>query len=91
MFSAAQILATQGQLERALQYADEVIAKVDDSPPVLMFRARVLLQMGRTQDALVDLRRVEELAPDSDMGQLARLARLDIEGPDFSTIIPPDR
>lgn len=91
LFSAAQILATQGQLERALQYADEVIAKVDDSPPVLMFRARVLLQMGRTQDALVDLRRVEELAPDSDMGQLARLARLDIEGPDFSTIIPPDR
>jgi|GEM_PF-2700707 tetratricopeptide (TPR) repeat protein len=91
LFSAAQILATRGEFERALQYADEVIAKVDDSPPVFMFRAQVLFQLGRTQDALTDLRRAEELAPDSDMGQMARLLRLNLEGPDFSTIIRADR
>ena len=68
-----------------------MIAKADDFPPIFMFRAQLLLQLGRTQDALTDLRRVEELAPDSDMGQLARLARLDIEGPDISTIILADR
>jgi len=91
LLSVTDILATRGEFERALQYADEVIAKADDSPPIFMFRAQLLLQLGRTQDALTDLRRVEELAPDSDMGQLARLARLDIEGPDISTIIRADR
>ena len=91
LLSVTDILATRGEFERALQYADEVIAKADDFPPIFMFRAQLLLQLGRTQDALTDLRRVEELAPDSDMGQLARLARLDIEGPDISTIIRADR
>ncbi len=91
LLSVTQILATRGEFERALQYADEVIAKTDDFPQIFMFRAGVLLELGRTQDALADFRRVEELAPDSDIGQLARLARLNIEGPDISTIIRADR
>ena len=69
----------------------EVIAKDDDIPVLFMFRAQTLLELGRTQDALADYRRVEKLAPDSDMGQQARLLRLNIEGPDFSTTIRADR
>ena len=91
LFSAARILLAQQDFIGALGYIDQVIAKDDDIPVLFMFRAQTLLELGRTQDALADYRRVEKLAPDSDMGQQARLLRLNIEGPDFSTTIRADR
>ena len=91
LFLAARILLEQQDFIGALGYIDQVIAKDDDIPVLFMFRAQTLLELGRTQDALADYRRVEKLAPDSDMGQQARLLRLNIEGPDFSTTIRADR
>ncbi len=91
LLSVAQILAMQQDLVGALGYVERAIDKDDSIPGLYMLRAQVLVDLGRTQDALSDLRRVEEMAPDTDLGQQARLRRLTLEGPDFSTIIQADR
>lgn len=91
LFSAARILALQQDLVGALDYLNQVIAKDDKRPLMFMLRGQTLLELGRTQDALADFRRVEELDPDGDLGQQARLLRLSLEGPDFSTNIRVER
>ena len=87
----ADLYAARQDLPRALQYAEQAIARDDDVAALFLLRARIFLGMERTQDALADLRRVEEMEPNSDLGRQARFVRLSIEDPDFSTLIPAGR
>ncbi len=91
LFQAARLYAGQQDLARAMQQINLAIDKNDEFPMLFRVRADIFLAMGRNQDALADLRRVEEMVPGSDLAQDARVARLSIEGPDFSTLIPAGR
>ena len=91
LFWVARLLAMQQDFVGSLGYVDQVIEKNKDVPMPFMFRAQVLLELGRTGEALEDYRRVEKLAPNTDLGQQARLQRLSLEGPTFSNVIQGDK
>jgi hypothetical protein len=91
LIRVASAYGARQDLPRALQHIEQAIDLDDDVPLLFFIRAFIYLDMGRNQDALADLRRVEEMAPDTDVGQQARIMRLSVEDPGYSTLIPADR
>jgi tetratricopeptide (TPR) repeat protein len=88
LIRVASAYGARQDLPRALQHIEQAIDLDDDVPLLFLIRAFIFLDMGRNQDALADLRRVEEMAPDTDVGQQARIMRLSVEDPGYSTLIP---
>ncbi len=63
----------------ALASYSAAIAHSDDLPLIYLTRANVYQQLGRTQEAIADLRKVEELAPGTDAAVDARIMRLNLQ------------
>ena len=81
------ILATGGEFARALPYFEQAIELRDDDPVVHLMRGQTLGELGRERDALDEFRKVEDLAPNTDIAQQARMTRLQMEEPTFSRFI----
>ena len=84
-----RVLVARGEFADAVAALDAAVKKDGDNPLVHLLRARILTNLGRKQEAIEDYRRVEKLAPDTDVGQAARLERLQIEGPGTGRITSP--
>ncbi len=81
---------SRGEFPKAIASADSAINSDDGNPFAYLIRARLRMLNGQRRDAIKDLRKVEELAPGSDLGQTARLERLQIEGAGAPRITAPN-
>ncbi len=84
--SRAQAYYIRGYLQEqrqdyvsALVSYNAAIDQSDDIPALYLTRSRTLIELGRIQEAIEDLRRVEEMAPGSDEATEARIMRINIE------------
>jgi tetratricopeptide (TPR) repeat protein len=55
----------RGELDKALAYVEQALSEAPDQPLCLSERDIILLQSGRIEAALADLRSAVELQPDS--------------------------
>lgn len=85
----AEVRQARGEFQDAIAAVDEAVNLDKKNPIVHMTRAQLLVEAGRRQEAVQDYRKVEELAPNSEIAQAARLERLQIEGPSRSRITAP--
>lgn len=79
-FALGFFYAQLGEWSRAIENLTLSETESPDNPAIYMNRAMAFIQIGRTQDALNDLRNVEKISPDSDYATQARMARLSLEG-----------
>ena len=79
-FALGFFYAQLGEWSRAIENFTFSEKESPDNPAIYMNRAMSFIQIGRTQDALNDLRNVEKISPDSDFATQARMARLSLEG-----------
>ncbi len=64
---AAQSLALGSHYSEALRTIDDLLTRYPDEPRALELRAKVLLSMGRTREALVTTIKARELAPTAEL------------------------
>ena len=92
--SAYVVLATiqemRGEARKAIDSATNSIKAEGKNPLAYMIRARLYAVTERRVEAIEDLRKVEELAPGSDIAQNARLARLQMQGDGPVRVTGPD-
>lgn len=69
IYQMAKSAEQEGRLEQALVYHDQLIKSMPGYVDRHADRARLLLQMGRAQDALQDAERIIKLAPHKALGQ----------------------
>ena len=80
----------RGEFGKAIESASNSIKVDNKNPMAYMIRGRLLAVTERRLEAIEDLRKVEELAPGSDMAQTARLARLQMQGDSPVRVTAPD-
>lgn len=84
IIARAQLLASAGEYERALQIYDRVVTYRPDSQRVLLGRGEVLLRLERTGDALLVYREAVKRWPDSPLALNALGYTLTYYGNDFN-------
>ncbi len=67
--------------QSALESYTRAIEGRDDIPLLYLTRANIYQQLGRNQEAIADLQKVEELAPNTDAATEARIMRLNLQPP----------
>ena len=65
--------------QSALESYTRAIEDRDDIPLLYLTRANIYIQLGRTQEAIADLEKIEELAPGTDAATEARIMRLNLQ------------
>lgn len=63
-FLVAKFAAEEGRYDEALKLMDRVVASDPDNPVLLFERAMMLIDAGRVERALPELRRIAAMAPD---------------------------
>jgi tetratricopeptide (TPR) repeat protein len=66
-----QVFARQGKLDRALQSFDQALRRAGDPLPVHVARSRLLIQIGRGEQAVAALKAAIAETPNSDAGWAA--------------------
>ena len=70
----------RGEFGKAIENVSNAIEADDKNPLAYWIRGRLFAITERRVEAIEDWRKVEELAPDTDLAQGARLARLQMQG-----------
>ncbi len=86
----ATVQEMRGEYGKAIQSASNSIDVDDKNPVAYWIRGRLYLITQRRLEAIEDLRKVEELAPGTDLAQTARLARLQLRGDSPVRVTAPD-
>ena len=85
----AVVQEMRGEFGKAIESASNAIDADDKNPLAYMIRGRLYVVAQRRVEAIEDLRKVEELAPNTDLAQTARLARLQMQGDDPIRVTAP--
>ena len=86
----ALVQETRGEFAKAIQSVSNAIDVNDKDPLAYLIRSGFYLATERRVEAMEDLRKVEELAPGTDLAQRARLTRLQLQGANPVRITAPD-
>lgn len=84
IIARAQLLASAGEHERALEIYDRVMSYRPDSERVVLGRGEVLMKLGRTGEALMTYRNAVKRWPDSPLALNALGYTLTYYGNDFN-------
>ena len=86
----AVVQETRGEFAKAIASVSNSIEVDDKNPLAYWIRGRLFAVTERRVEAIEDLRKVEELAPNTDLAQGARLARLQMQGDRPVRVTAPD-